>query len=55
MGKGKAKVIQIDLGIFTYIQTYSGITQAFSEPCVIQVYSESCHMQNSSICSEKEA
>ena len=52
------KVIQADLGIFTNIQGYSGkfrqtqtqafsgIIQAYSEPCVTLAYSESWHTQN---------
>ena len=31
MGKSKTKAIQTDLGIFTHIQTYSGITRYFQE------------------------
>ena len=54
MGKYKAKTIQTDLGISNHIlaysdivrhnQTYSGIIQVYSEPCVTLAYSEPLHM-----------
>ena len=57
--KCKTKAIQADLTIFTHIphiqacshllrhnQTYSGIIQVYSEPCVTLVYFESYHVQN---------
>ena len=34
MSKSKTKVIQTDLGTFRHNQKYTGITQAYSEPCV---------------------
>ena len=40
MGKCKTKAIQKDLGTFRHNQAYPGIIQAYSEPCVILVYSE---------------
>ena len=60
MGKCKTKAIQGDYsGIFRHIQTcpdkikhiqaYSGIIQAYSEPCVILEYSEFWYIQNSGI------
>ena len=59
MGKCKTKAIQTDLGIFMHIpayadifrhnQTYSGIMQAYSEPCEILAYSEPSYIQNTCI------
>ena len=59
MGTCKAKAIQADIGIFTHIptysdisrhnQTYSGIIQAYFEPCVTPAYSEPWYIQNPGI------
>ena len=56
MGKYKAKASQADIGIFTHIhaysdifrhdQPYSGIIQAFSEPCVTLAYLKPWYIQN---------
>ena len=62
MGKYKTNVIQADLDIFNayssmfrypsifrHIQTYLGIIQAYSEPCVTLTYSELWYIHNSVI------
>ena len=59
MGKCKTKAIQADLGIFRHIRTYldiirhtqaySGIIQAYSEPCVALAYSKLWYIQNPGI------
>ena len=51
MGICKIKVIQTDLGIFMHISAYSGmaysgITQAYLEPCVTLLYIEPLDIQN---------
>ena len=38
MGECKTKAIQIDLGTFRHNQTYSGIIQAYLEPCLTLTY-----------------
>ena len=38
MGECKTKAIQIDLGTFRHDQTYSGIIQAYLEPCLTLIY-----------------
>ena len=38
MGKCKTKAIQTDLGTFRHNQTYPGIIQGYSEPCVTLTY-----------------
>ena len=59
MEKCKKKIIQADLDIFTHIptqsnisrnnQAYTGIIQAYSEPCVAMVYSKIWYIQNPGI------
>ena len=49
MGKCKAKAIHTDLGTFRHNQTYPGIIQAYSKPCVILAYLEPWYIQNSDI------
>ena len=38
MSKCKTKAIQTDLGTFRHNQTYPGIIQAYSQPCVTLTY-----------------
>ena len=49
MGKCKTKTIQTDLGTFRHNQTYPGIIQAYSEPCVALTYLKLCYIQNPDI------
>ena len=46
MRKCKTKTIQADLGIFKHSQAYSGIIQAYSEPCETLEYSTIWFYQN---------
>ena len=62
MGKYKTKPIQTDVGTFMHIpiyssifrhtrhkQTYSGIVQAYSEPCITLAYSGVLYIKNPGI------
>ena len=49
MSKCKTKVIQTDLGTFRHNQKYTGITQAYSEPCVTPTHLKLWYIQNPDI------
>ena len=49
MVKCKAKAIQTDLSTFRDNQTYPGIIQAYSEPCVTLAYLKLWYIQNPDI------
>ena len=46
MGECKAKAIQTNLGTFRRNQTYPGIIQAYSKPCVTLAYLELWYIEN---------
>ena len=49
MEKCKTKSNQTDLSIFKHITAYSGIIQAYSEPCITLSYSELWYIKNPGI------
>ena len=49
MGECKAKAIQTNLGTFRRNQTYPGIIQAYSKPCVTLACLEPWYIQNPDI------
>ena len=46
MSKFKTNPIQTDLGTFGHNETYPGIIQAYSEPCVTLTYLKLWYFQN---------